>query len=89
VINGTTGESPTTSGDEKAELVRVVSAAVGKSKTIAGIGGNDTRSVIQTAIRAHDAGAGRFWPSRPTTTSRRRRACIDISAPSRKPRHSP
>ncbi|MBC8135983.1 MAG: 4-hydroxy-tetrahydrodipicolinate synthase [Fibrella sp.] len=58
VINGTTGESPTTDGDEKAELVRVVSAVVGKGKTIAGVGGNDTRAVMKTAIRAHDAGAG-------------------------------
>ncbi len=58
VINGTTGESPTTDGDEKAELVRVVAAVVGKGKTIAGIGGNDTRAVVKTALRAYDAGAG-------------------------------
>lgn len=58
VINGTTGESPTTSGDEKAELVRAVSSAIGKNKTIAGVGGNDTRAVVQTAVRAYDSGAG-------------------------------
>ena len=58
VVNGTTGESPTTNGDEKAELVRILSGAIGKEKTIAGVGGNDTRAVIQTATRAHEAGAG-------------------------------
>lgn len=58
VINGTTGESPTTNGDEKAELVRIISSVIGRGKTIAGVGGNDTRAVAQTAVRAHDAGAG-------------------------------
>lgn len=58
VVNGTTGESPTTDGDEKYEMVRVVATAIGKEKTIAGVGGNDTRAVVKTAVRAMEAGAG-------------------------------
>ncbi|MBC8140640.1 MAG: 4-hydroxy-tetrahydrodipicolinate synthase [Armatimonadetes bacterium] len=58
VINGTTGESPTTSGAEKFALVQSAVRAVGGSKVIAGVGGNDTRRVVETARQAHDAGAG-------------------------------
>ena len=58
VINGTTGESPTTSGAEKFVLVQAAVRAVGGSKVIAGVGGNDTRRVVETAREAHDAGAG-------------------------------
>ena len=58
VINGTTGESPTTDSGEKYALVQAAVQAVGKGKIIAGVGGNDTRAVVETAKRAHDAGAG-------------------------------
>ncbi|MDQ4034153.1 MAG: dihydrodipicolinate synthase family protein, partial [Actinomycetota bacterium] len=34
VVNGTTGESPTTSDAEKAELVRAVAAAVGERAAV-------------------------------------------------------
>lgn len=58
IINGTTGESPTTSDAEKAELVRVVRAAVPASvRIIAGAGSNDTRHSIVLAQQAEAAGA--------------------------------
>ncbi|MGY1699711.1 dihydrodipicolinate synthase family protein [Geodermatophilus sp. SYSU D00766] len=58
VVNGTTGEAPTTTDDEKADLVRVVADAVGgRAAVVAGAGSNDTRHAVATARRAADAGA--------------------------------
>jgi 4-hydroxy-tetrahydrodipicolinate synthase len=59
VINGTTGESPTTTDAEKESLVRAVAEAVGDRATIvAGVGTNDTRHTIELAAAAEKAGAG-------------------------------
>lgn len=58
VINGTTGESPTTSDGEKAELVAAVVDAVGdRAKVVAGVGTFDTVHSIQLADQAAKAGA--------------------------------
>jgi 4-hydroxy-tetrahydrodipicolinate synthase len=58
VVNGTTGESPTTSDAEKAELVRAVVAAVGdRAHVVAGVGTNDTHHSIELARAAEQAGA--------------------------------
>ncbi|MFB9234395.1 4-hydroxy-tetrahydrodipicolinate synthase [Plantactinospora siamensis] len=58
VINGTTGESPTTTDAEKEHLVRTAVAAVGdRARVVAGIGTNDTRHTIELAIAAEKAGA--------------------------------
>jgi 4-hydroxy-tetrahydrodipicolinate synthase len=58
VINGTTGESPTTSGGEKEALVRAVVEAVGgKARVVAGVGSNDTHHTIDLARAAEKAGA--------------------------------
>jgi len=58
VINGTTGESPTTHAAEKSDLVRAVVDAVGDRATIvAGAGSNDTAHSIRMAESAADAGA--------------------------------
>jgi 4-hydroxy-tetrahydrodipicolinate synthase len=58
VINGTAGESPTTSNAEKAELVRAVVSAVGdRAAVLAGVGSFDTRHTIETAREAAAAGA--------------------------------
>ena len=58
VINGTTGESPTTSDDEKERLVRAVVEAVGhRAHVVAGVGTNDTRHTIECARTAEKAGA--------------------------------
>ena len=58
VINGTTGESPTTSRDEKAALVKAIVEAIGSEKVLAGVGGNNTAEVIESACDAKAAGAG-------------------------------
>jgi 4-hydroxy-tetrahydrodipicolinate synthase len=58
VINGTTGESPTTSDAEKVELVAAVVEAVGdRAHIVAGIGTFDTIHTIQLAEQAAKAGA--------------------------------
>ena len=58
VINGTTGESPTTSDDEKFSMVRTVVDAVGSDvHVLAGVGTNDTRHSIELAHAAKQAGA--------------------------------
>ncbi|MEV6587222.1 4-hydroxy-tetrahydrodipicolinate synthase [Streptomyces acidicola] len=58
VLSGTTGESPTTSDTEKAELVRVVREAVGdRAHIVAGVGTADTRHTVELALAAEKAGA--------------------------------
>ncbi|WP_406416988.1 4-hydroxy-tetrahydrodipicolinate synthase [Streptomyces sp. NBC_01614] len=58
VLSGTTGESPTTSDAEKAELIRAVREAVGDRTTIvAGVGTFDTRHTVELALTAEKAGA--------------------------------
>ncbi len=58
VVNGTTGESPTTSDVEKDELLRTVVEAVGARATvIAGVGTSDTRHTVELATAAEKAGA--------------------------------
>ncbi|WP_405722400.1 4-hydroxy-tetrahydrodipicolinate synthase [Streptomyces sp. NBC_01537] len=58
VVNGTTGESPTTSDAEKSQLVRAVLEAVGdRAFVIAGVGTNDTHHSIELARQAEQAGA--------------------------------
>lgn len=57
VINGTTGESPTTSLDEKIALLRAVRESVNDSPVLAGAGGNNTAEAIELARRSHETGA--------------------------------
>lgn len=58
VINGTTGESPTTSDGEKADLVRAVVDAVGdRAAVLAGVGTFDTTHSVHLAEQALKAGA--------------------------------
>lgn len=58
VVNGTTGESATTSDREQADLVRVVVDAVGgRGSVLAGAGSNDTRHAVALARQAAAAGA--------------------------------
>ncbi|MEX0174228.1 4-hydroxy-tetrahydrodipicolinate synthase [Streptomyces sp. LMG1-1-1.1] len=58
VLNGTTGESPTTSDAEKTALVRAVRAAVGPGPSVvAGVGTSDTRHTVELARQAERAGA--------------------------------
>jgi 4-hydroxy-tetrahydrodipicolinate synthase len=58
VVNGTTGESPTTSDGEKADLIAAVAQAVGDRATIvAGVGTFDTVHSVHLAEQAAKAGA--------------------------------
>ncbi|WBC14617.1 4-hydroxy-tetrahydrodipicolinate synthase [Micromonospora sp. WMMA1998] len=58
VLNGTTGESPTTTDAEKETLIRAVVEAVGdRARIVAGVGTNDTRHTIELAAQAEKAGA--------------------------------
>ncbi|SDK06614.1 4-hydroxy-tetrahydrodipicolinate synthase [Actinopolyspora mzabensis] len=58
VVNGTTGESPTTTDEEKERLLRAVSEAVGDRATVvAGAGTNDTAHSVELARAAEKAGA--------------------------------
>lgn len=57
VVNGTTGESPTTDEREKLELLKcVVSAVGGQAKVVAGAGSNDTAHSVLLAKDAAAAG---------------------------------
>ncbi len=57
VLGGTTGESPTTSDEEKHAIVRAVREAVGDEPTIlAGVGTNDTRHSIELARASAELG---------------------------------
>ena len=58
VLNGTTGEAPTTSDDEKDQIIKVVRKTVGdKIKIVAGAGNNETSHSVEQAQRAAKAGA--------------------------------
>ncbi|MFC5993179.1 4-hydroxy-tetrahydrodipicolinate synthase [Pseudonocardia hispaniensis] len=58
VVNGTTGESPTTTDAEKSELIRAVVGAVGDRATVvAGAGTYDTAHSVHLAREAEKAGA--------------------------------
>ena len=58
VLNGTTGEAPTTNDDEKDEIIKVVRKVVGSNiKIVAGAGNNETSHSVEQAKRAAKAGA--------------------------------
>lgn len=58
VLNGTTGESPTTTDEEKAALVRAVREAVGtRAVLVTGVGTADTRHTADLTRQAEKAGA--------------------------------
>ncbi|HMD91676.1 MAG TPA: 4-hydroxy-tetrahydrodipicolinate synthase [Trebonia sp.] len=58
VLNGTTGEAPTTTDEEKSRLIKVVLEAVGdRAKVVAGVGTNVTAHTIELARQAERAGA--------------------------------
>ena len=56
VVNGTTGESPTTHMDEKVELVTAVREAV-DVPIISGAGSNDTAHTVRMVEQTQEAGA--------------------------------
>jgi len=57
-VNGTTGEAPTTSDEEKDQIIKVVRKVVGDNiKIIAGAGNNETSHSVEQAKNAAKAGA--------------------------------
>ena len=58
VLNGTTGESPTTTDAEKTALVRAVREVVGPGPSLlTGVGTADTRHTVELSLAAEKAGA--------------------------------
>ena len=58
VVNGTTGEAPTTKSSEKEEIIRVVKKTVGSHiKVVSGAGDNETDYSVNQAKRSEAAGA--------------------------------
>ncbi|MBV9098235.1 MAG: dihydrodipicolinate synthase family protein, partial [Frankiaceae bacterium] len=58
VVSGTTGESPTTTDEEKDRLLRAMVEAVGdQAVVVAGVGTFDTAHTIESAKQAEAAGA--------------------------------
>lgn len=58
VVNGTTGEAPTTTDDEKEAVLRAVLSSVGdRARVIAGVGTNSTAHTVELAVRSAGAGA--------------------------------
>src|SRR5437764_12012091 len=58
VISGTTGESPTTTDEEKDRLLRAVVEAVGnRASVVAGVGTYDTAHTVELARASEKAGA--------------------------------
>ncbi|TWP51107.1 4-hydroxy-tetrahydrodipicolinate synthase [Lentzea tibetensis] len=72
VLNGTTGEAPTTTDAEKESVIRAVAEAVGdRAHLLAGVGTNSTRHTVELARQAEKAGANGLlvvtpYYSRPT-----------------------
>ena len=55
IINGTTGESPTVTSEEKLKLLSCVKEAV-SVPIIAGVGTNSTAATIENALQAEELG---------------------------------
>ena len=58
VVNGTTGEAPTTTDEEKSRVIKAVLEAVGdRASVVAGVGTNITAHTVELARQAEKAGA--------------------------------
>jgi 4-hydroxy-tetrahydrodipicolinate synthase len=58
IVNGTTGEAPTTTDEEKVLIIRATLEAVGdRAKVVAGVGSNNTAHSVESAKAAEAAGA--------------------------------
>ena len=83
---GTTGETPTLEHGEYLAVIRIVMGEVaGKVPVIAGVGGNNTRKVADLAAEVSALGVQGIYPSRPITTSPRRKVSTSISKRSPNP----
>jgi 4-hydroxy-tetrahydrodipicolinate synthase len=57
VVNGTTGESPTLTRDERRSLLRAVRAALPDRPVVMGTGSNSTAATVAATVEAADLGA--------------------------------
>ena len=57
IVNGTTGESATTTDEEKNQLISAVKEAIGDRPVVAGVGSNNTLHTLHLAEAALAAGA--------------------------------
>lgn len=58
LVNGTTGEPPTTTAEEKVLLIEeTIQRVAGRVPVIVGVGGNNTAAAAREAARAREAGA--------------------------------
>jgi 4-hydroxy-tetrahydrodipicolinate synthase len=57
VVNGTTGESPTLTPDERRSLLRTVRAALPDHAVVMGTGSNSTAATVAATVEARDLGA--------------------------------
>jgi Dihydrodipicolinate synthase/N-acetylneuraminate lyase len=80
VISGTTGESPTTSDQEKDRLLRAVIEAVGdRAAVVAGVGTNDTAHTCELAKQENELARTDCSSSRRTTTNRPKKGWLPTS----------
>ena len=78
VVNGTTGEAPTLSDEERVELIRAALDSVGDRATvIAGTGTNSTSHSIHLTQQAHEAGAHGFLVVTPYYNKPPQRAIVE------------
>jgi len=78
VVNGTTGEAPTLSDEERVELIRAALDSVGDRATvIAGTGTNSTSHSIHLTHQAHEAGAHGFLVVTPYYNKPPQRAIVE------------
>lgn len=87
VVNGTTGESPTTHMEEKVELVQAVKDVV-SVPVISGAGSNDTAHTVRMVEQTQEAGADAVLVVAPYYSRRRRKACSVTTRRSMIPRTS-
>jgi 4-hydroxy-tetrahydrodipicolinate synthase len=78
VVNGTTGEAPTLTDEERVELIRAALDAVGERATVvAGTGTNSTAHSIHLTEQAHAAGAHAFLVVTPYYNKPPQRAIVE------------
>ena len=86
VVNGTTGESPTTTDQEKVELIRAVVEAIGdRVRVTAGAGTNNTAHSVELARAAEEAGAHALLVVAPYYNKPPQEVCAPTAAPSPTP----
>jgi 4-hydroxy-tetrahydrodipicolinate synthase len=78
LVNGTTGESPTLTHQDRWDLVAAVRDAIGDDAAImVGTGSNDTATAVEQTARAADAGADSVLVVTPYYNRPSQRGCVE------------